>query len=255
MPIIKVDNLTINYNNTEQAVSGLSFSVEPGETLGIIGESGCGKTTMLKSLFRLLPPNAKVLSGSVTYNGQNVFLMSKRELRRLRGREIGCIPQDVAGSFNDIRRIRSHFYDVMGTRNDSEILELLERVRLSDAKRVMNSYPFELSGGMKQRVLMALALSLKPKLLIADEPTSSIDAPLRREIMRELLKIRDEEKMTLILITHNIRELRNTSDRVIVMYRGRIIEEGPTQELFDSPKQEYTRSLLRRAFGEASDCE
>lgn len=242
--LLSIDNLSVCYEDGVPVLHGVSLSLGENEVLGLIGESGCGKTTLLRSILRILPAGAKVISGGVSYRNKPLLTLRRREMAALRGRRIAFIPQDVGAALNDMCRVKTHFYDLMRTRSDAKILELFERVHLPNGKAVLDSYPFELSGGMKQRVLMALALCLGPELLIADEPTSSIDAPLRRQVLDELLTLKKELGMSLLLITHSIRELQSVADRIAVMHQGRVVETAQAETLLASPQHAYTRLLL-----------
>lgn len=245
MTLLSLEDVSMHYGNGKLMLKNVNLTVQSGEVVGIIGQSGCGKTTLVRCILQILPNAAVLTSGVILYQGEDVLQMKKHRLRQLRGHQIAFIPQNVDTAFNDVLKIKKHFYDVMGYRNDKEILQLLDIVHLSDPHCILNCYPFELSGGMKQRVLFALALSLKPMMLIADEPTSSVDAVIRKQVMQEMMQIKQYGNMALIIISHNIRELFPVCKRISVMYEGKIIETAPPADLLANPHEEYTATLLR----------
>lgn len=254
-PLLKVENLTVAFiqDKTENiVVDGASFSVNSGEILCIVGESGCGKSVTALSLLGLLSPNAIILNGEAYFEGKDLLSMSEKELDRIRGNDISMIFQDVMNSLNPVFTIGNQLTEAikihMGYDNKKAreyAAELLVKVGLPDAKSVMKKYPHMLSGGMQQRVMIAMALACKPKLIIADEPTTALDVTIQLQIMKLLADLQKEFQMSIILITHDIGVVAELADRVIVMYAGHFMEEASVYQVFDKPSHPYTRALLK----------
>jgi oligopeptide/dipeptide ABC transporter ATP-binding protein len=234
------------------AVDRLSFSVAEGETLAIVGESGCGKTLAALSLLRLLPePPARIAGGRILFGGRDLAQLGEAQMRHLRGREIAMIFQDPVGSLNPVRTVGAQLAE--GLRAHSGLShaaawhragELLEAVRIPNAPARLLEYPHRLSGGMCQRVMIAMAIACRPRLLIADEPTTALDVTIQAQILALLAHLQRETGMGLVIITHDLGVVAEVADRVVVMYAGRKVEEGPVQALFDSPQHPYTQGLL-----------
>jgi len=234
-----------------RVLNGVDFEVQDGEILGIVGESGSGKTMTALSVTGLLPPAAKIVGGEIVFRGSNLLGLSLREMNRIRGAQISMIFQNPRASLNPLYRVEKTLEQVLRThrnlRGESArlaALDLLHDVGLPDPGRVMRRHPHELSGGMCQRVMIAYALASTPSLLIADEPTTALDVTIQLQIIELLARLRKEHGLTLILITHNLSVVAELCDRVIVMYLGTIVEEGPVLEIFDRPKHPYTVGLL-----------
>jgi oligopeptide/dipeptide ABC transporter ATP-binding protein len=236
-----------------RAVDGVSFQVRRGETLGIVGESGCGKTVTALSLLRLLPqPAARIVSGKVLLEGVDLLALSEAEMRRVRGREIGLILQDPQASLNPVFTIGNQIQEAVREPGAQErrrgikerAIELLRLVQVPDAPRRWTSYPHEMSGGMKQRVVGAIALAGGPKVIIADEPTTSLDVTIQAQYLRLLKSFQTEMGVSIIFITHDFGVVARMCDRAAVMYGGRIVEQGTVSELFDRPSHPYTQALL-----------
>ena len=235
-----------------KAINGLSLQVDRGETLGLVGESGCGKSMTSLAIMGLLPvPPAKVVGGSIKLEGRDLLKLSERKMQAVRGREVGIIFQDPMSSLNPVYTvgfqlgevIRRHFkVDKAEARKRS--LALLERVRIPDAERRLDSFPHELSGGMNQRVVIAMAIACEPKLLIADEPTTALDVTIQAQIVELLKEIQADSGMGMIFITHDLGVIADVADRVTVMYAGKKVEEAGIDELFDSARHPYTRGLI-----------
>ena len=236
-----------------KAVDGVSFAVKSGETLGIVGESGSGKSVANLSLMRLIPnPPGKIVSGSVNFHGRDVLKMSASEVRALRGKRIAMIFQDPMTSLNPFMRVSKQLMEVtqlhLGhTREQARAhaIRMLEHVGIPDAAERVDSYPHEFSGGMRQRVMIAMALSCEPELLIADEPTTALDVTIQAQILDLIKRLKSETGASVILITHDLGVVAGMTDHVIVMYAGKIFEQAPTNELFARPGNPYTRGLLR----------
>lgn len=259
---IQVRDLTIGFERDHRRVEitrRISFEVPAGGTLALVGESGTGKSLTARSLLALLPPPVSVLEGSIAIDGIELVGASEAELRRVRGSSISLVPQDPMSALNPVRRIRSLFLELLERHTSSRGASLLGRATavLSEVglqPNVLDRYPHELSGGMKQRVLIALALVTEPAVVVADEPTTALDATVQAEIL-DLLSSHVAGRAALLLITHDLGVAATVCERIAVMYSGQIIEEGPMQELLASPRHPYTRGLLAAApdFGRSRD--
>ena len=254
--LLSVKDLRVHFHSedgTVKAVDGISFEVRQGETLGVVGESGSGKTVANLSLMRLIPePPGKIVSGSVNLHGRDVLQLSPRELRRLRGRQMAMIFQDPMTSLNPFMRVSKQLIEVtqlhLGHTKEqarAHAIRMLEQVGISDAAERMDGYPHEFSGGMRQRVMIAMALSCQPELLIADEPTTALDVTIQAQILDLIKQMKAQTGTSVILITHDLGVVAGMTDYVIVMYAGKIFEQAPTAELFARPGNPYTRGLLR----------
>lgn len=236
-----------------KAVDGISFELKRGETLGIVGESGSGKSVTNLSIIRLIPePPGKIVSGEVLFNGQDILLLSAREVRRIRGRRIAMIFQDPMTSLNPFMRISRQLMEMtqlhLGhTRSQAyeHAVKMLDTVGIPDARARVDNYPHEFSGGMRQRVMIAMALSCEPELLIADEPTTALDVTIQAQILELIKKLKQETGTSVILITHDLGVVAGMTDHVIVMYAGKVFERAPTTELFATSGNPYTKGLLR----------
>jgi oligopeptide transport system ATP-binding protein len=255
MALLEVENLRTHFFTREgavKAVDGVSFSVEAGRTLGIVGESGCGKSVTALSLMGLIPkPPARIVEGSVTFQGRDLTALPERELEDVRGREMAMIFQDPMTSLNPTLRIRTQITEVLDrhfgySKDDARkrAVELLEEVQIPRAAERLDDYPHRFSGGMRQRVMIAIAIACNPKLLIADEPTTALDVTVQAEILDLLDDLRRDHEMGMIIITHDMGVIAETADQVAVMYAGQIVEQAPTEELFDRPEHPYTEALL-----------
>jgi oligopeptide transport system ATP-binding protein len=235
-----------------KAVDGVSFDVARGETLGIVGESGSGKSVTNLSIMRLIPsPPGRIAGGEVVFDGRNLLALPDAEIRAIRGRRIGMIFQDPMTSLNPFMRISRQLMEVtqlhLGhSRADAHehAVRMLEMVGIPDARRRADGYPHEFSGGMRQRVMIAMALSCRPELLIADEPTTALDVTIQAQILELIKRLKQDTGASVILITHDLGVVAGTTDHVIVMYAGKIFERAPTAELFARPGNPYTRGLL-----------
>ncbi len=233
------------------AVSNVSFNLNKGEVLGLVGESACGKSITALSLLRLLPPGARIVSGRVHLNGTDLLALNQHEMRNLRGKGLACIFQDPHTALNPVRSIGVQFIetlkDRLGLNRDEAVamaVNMLDRLGLPVPEKVMRQYPFQLSGGMKQRVIIALALCLQPEILIADEPTTALDVTVQAQVLWELNRLKKELGAGILLISHNMGVIAGMADRVAVMYGGTIVESGPVKSVFTRPAHPYTRGLL-----------
>ena len=253
-PSISVRNLTIRYRTKEStvyAVENVSFELPPGKVLALVGESGAGKTTAAMSVLRLLPQEAEVLSGEVLFEGEDLLAMDERALRTVRGRRIAMIFQDPVAGLNPVLSIGSQVAEMLTShqrlgKKDAQraALRILKDVGLSDPERVAKAYPFQLSGGMCQRVMIGIATALNPSVIIADEPTSALDVTIQAQILHQLAEMRSERGTAILLITHDFGVVAQLADDVAVMYGGRIVEQGNVMEMLRAPLHPYTHALL-----------
>ncbi len=235
-----------------RAVDGITFHVDAGETLGVVGESGCGKTMTALSILRLLPDPGKITSGRILFRGKDVTKMTDEEIRDFRGNDVAMIFQDPMTSMNPVTRVGRQIEEAMTaherfteTLARGRVIELLKRVRVPAAESRIKDYPHQFSGGMRQRAMIAMGLSNEPDLLIADEPTTALDVTVQAQIIQLMKQLNRELNTAMMLITHNMALVASLCQRIIVMYAGRIVEEGPVDKIFKSPQHPYTWSLLR----------
>lgn len=252
--LLEVEDLTtllVTESGVLTAVDGVSFSVKPGETVTFIGESGCGKSTLASSVLQLLPQGVGYVgAGAVRFDGTDVLSLNRRELRKLRSGGIAMVPQDPMTALSPVATVGSQLAEVVlatGVNRrqvHSSMVSLLESVQIPDPERRLKAYPHQLSGGMLQRVLIAIALAAQPRLLVADEPTSALDVTVQAGILDLLLDIQQQTDLAIMLITHELGVARQVSDRVNVMYSGRIVEAGPADTVIGSPRMPYTIGLM-----------
>ncbi len=252
-PALQVTNLTTTFGqggSAVTAVDSISFNVMPGEVLGLVGESGSGKSVTLRSIMRLMPRHSAV-TGSVLWQGQDLMAMTEPQLRGVRGGQISMIFQEPTTALNPVlpvkvqieENLRAHT-TLTGPELAKRCLELMDLVGISDAKRRLTQYPHQFSGGMRQRVMIAIALASNPKLLLADEPTTALDVTIQDQILKLILDLRDELAMSVVLVTHDLGVVAAACDRMAVMYAGRIVESGAVGQVFGQPSHAYTRGLL-----------
>ena len=253
MNILEVKNLNMSYKTLDgevEAVKDVSFTVKEGESFGIVGESGCGKTSVAMSLLQLQADNGKITSGEIIFDGKNIVDLNETQLRKVRWNGISIVFQGAMNSWNPVIKIgeqireaiREHYPDKTKEENINKISELFEIVGLDPS--IMDRFPHELSGGMKQRAVIALALSCDPKLIIADEPTTALDVVIQDQILNEIRKVQEILGLSLIYISHDIAVIAEMTDNMAVMYAGSIVEMGKTSNVFSNPKHAYTRMLL-----------
>jgi peptide/nickel transport system ATP-binding protein/oligopeptide transport system ATP-binding protein len=254
-PILSIEKLQVSLftrRGVLPAVDGLSLTVAAGETVAIVGESGCGKSLAALAVMRLLPePPAKIVGGAVRFMGRDLAALSDREMQRVRGKDISMIFQDPMTSLNPVVTVGDQLIEAIRRHSDlsraeahNRTVELLRRVRIPDAERRLDDYPHQMSGGMSQRVMIAMAIACGPKLLIADEPTTALDVTIQAQIIELMKELQAESGMGLIIITHDLGVVAEIADRVVVMYAGRKVEDAPVEALFERPLHRYTRGLL-----------
>jgi peptide/nickel transport system ATP-binding protein/oligopeptide transport system ATP-binding protein len=253
--LLEVDNLKTYFHTDEgtaRAVDGVSFEVGRGEKVGLVGESGCGKSVTALSLMRLIPdPPGRIEGGSIAFEGRNLLDLTEKEMRKVRGNEISIIFQEPLSSLNPVftcgEQVREAIglHQKLGRRASREkAVEMLRLVRIPDPERRYGSYPHQMSGGMRQRVMIAMALSCEPKILIADEPSTALDVSVQAQIIELLLELSEKMGMAVLLITHDLAVVAQMAERVIVMYAGWIVEQAPIEVLFRAPAHPYTEGLL-----------
>lgn len=250
-PLLQVENLVTRFGAVT-AVDGVSFDIRPGEIFGIVGESGCGKSATCRSLIRLFGgASAEVAADGILFEGQDLARLSDRAMEDIRGAQIAMIFQDPMTALNPTMRIGEQIAEGVrrhrGLRGEpvrKEVIALLESVGVTSAASRLAAYPHEFSGGMRQRVLIAIALACRPRLLIADEPTTALDVTIQDQILKLILRLRDETGLAVLMVTHDLGVVAQTCDRVAVMYAGRIVERGDTRQVFRRPAHPYTRALL-----------
>ncbi|SEC43628.1 peptide/nickel transport system ATP-binding protein [Rhizobiales bacterium GAS191] len=253
--LLSVRDLKTHFFNADgvtRAVDGVSFEIAAGETLGIVGESGCGKSVTALSVMRLLPPRvARIVGGEISFEGQDLLSFDEAEMRAIRGNRIAMIFQEPMTSLNPLLRVGEQIAEALrihtgaGRREArAKAAEMLRLVRIPDAERRLDDYPHQFSGGMRQRVMIAMALACDPRLLIADEPTTALDVTIQAQILKLLIELKARTGAAVILITHDLGVVAETCQRVIVMYAGRKIEEAQVDALFDRPAHPYTRGLM-----------
>ena len=254
-PLLDVRNLTTVVHSRRRAlraVDGVSFQVRRGEILGLVGESGCGKSMTALSLMRLLPPAAEVARGEVRFEGRDLLALRPAEMRRMRGHHLSMVFQEPMTALDPAFTIGSQITEVVrahsnetGEQARARAVAILERLGIDRAARRLDSYPHQFSGGMRQRVMLALALVMRPKLLVADEPTTALDVTIQAQILDLIADLRRELGLSVILITHNLGVVSEIADRVAVMYAGEIVETGTVDRIFDDPRHPYTQGLLK----------
>ncbi|PSW02673.1 ABC transporter ATP-binding protein [Photobacterium lipolyticum] len=255
--ILTITDLETTFTTDEgdiKVLDGVSFSVSKGKTIGVVGESGCGKSVTAASIMGLLPhPYGKVTGGSITYKGSDLVRMAPEELYKTRGEQISMIFQDPMTALNPVHTVGRQLCEVYElhrpeyskSKRKQAAIDMLHRVGIPAAKQRFNVYPHELSGGMRQRVMIAMALACKPDILIADEPTTALDVTVQAQILKLMRSVQSDNDMGIIFITHDLGVVAETCDEVVVMYAGRVVEQADVYTLFESPKHPYTQGLLR----------
>ena len=249
-PLLKVDNLKTVFGPVV-AVNGVSFELRKGETLGVVGESGSGKSVTAFSIIRLVQEPGQIVSGTIHFQGKDLLALSEEEMRQVRGAGIGFVYQEPMAALNPVMKIGAHIAEAlmvhgMASRSEARgrAIELLRAVKIVDPERRVDDYPHQLSGGMRQRVMLAIALACRPPLIIADEPTTALDVTVQAQILELLREMKQQFDLSLLLITHDFGVIAETADRVAVMYRGQIVEQGAVRDILRNPQHPYTRGLL-----------
>ncbi|MBP6851242.1 MAG: ABC transporter ATP-binding protein [Rhodoferax sp.] len=254
-PILAIDNLHTRFftrDGVVRAIEGLSLTVEAGEVLGIVGESGCGKSVTALSVMRLIPPQSgRIVQGSVRFEGKDLATLDDAEMRSIRGNQIAMVFQEPMTSLNPVHTVGDQIAEAVRIHQGlskqaalARAVEMLNLVRIPDAARRVNDYPHQFSGGMRQRVMIAMALSCNPKLLIADEPTTALDVTIQAQILKLMMELNGRVGAAIMLITHDLGVIAETAHRVVVMYAGRKVEEATVDALFERPVHPYTRGLM-----------
>ena len=259
--LLEVENLSVDYTtptSTVHALRNVSLSVNEGEILSIVGESGSGKSTFALAVSKLLPPNARILRGSrISFRGKDIMTLPKAQVRQIRGTGIFMIFQNVFLSLNPLMRIKRQVIEAINVRSkrtaeklekkqaESEVASILKSVRIGDAEDIMERYPHQLSGGQNQRIMLAMALAEKPRLLLADEPTTALDVTTQAQVILLLKEIRNKAGMSIVYVTHDLGVAASISDRIAVLYGGMVQEVGPAKQILSDPKHPYTLGLIR----------
>ena len=249
-PLLAVHNLRTTFGGVA-VVDDVSFEIRKGETLGLVGESGSGKSVTAFSILRLVQEPGQVAAGRIIFQGRDLLALSEEEMRQVRGAGIGFVFQEPMSALNPVMRVGAHIAEALsvhgiasGKEARHRAIELLRAVRIVDPEKRVDDYPHQLSGGMRQRVMVAVALACKPPLVIADEPTTALDVTVQAQILELLRDMKREFDLSLLLITHDFGVIAETADRVAVMYRGKIVEQAPVRDIFRNPQHPYTRGLL-----------
>ncbi len=261
--LLSVENLKTHFftdKGVVKAVDGVSFSVEPGKTLGIVGESGCGKSITSMSIMRLIDKPGRIVEGDIFFENKNLVNLNQKEMRKIRGNDISMIFQEPMTSLNPVFKIGKQITEVLMLHQridkneaNKKAIEMLELVGIPRADQVVLDYPHQLSGGMRQRVMIAMALACQPKILIADEPTTALDVTIQAQILELMNDLKKKMNTAVILITHDLGVIANMADDVIVMYSGQVVEDAPVKELYANPIHPYTRGLLNSVPNLAED--
>lgn len=251
--MLQIRDLTIQYGKDEKpALAHVNLTMKKGEIVSIVGESGSGKTTVVRAVLGALPEGARVITGDILFHGESMLKKSVAEWQKLRGTKMSMIFQDCGGMLNPIRTIGKQYSEYICVHSQSSkeeawerAVSMLEKMRLPDAENIMKSYPHQLSGGMRQRVGIAMAMTFDPQLLLADEPTSALDVTTQAQIIRQMVELRDTFETGIIIVTHNLGVAAYMADQLIVMQNGEVVDQGTTSQVIDHPTSTYTRDLLK----------
>jgi len=251
MKMLEIKDLTVQYGSQPPTMEHFYLSMKKGEIIGIVGESGSGKTTVIRAVLGALPGAGKVTAGDILFEGKSLLSYSREEWRKLRGTAMSMIFQDCGGTLNPIKQIGNQYVEYIQTHSNKSKKEawalgvtMLERMRLPDGENIMRSFPHQLSGGMRQRVGIAMAMTFQPRLLLADEPTSALDVTTQAQIVRQMMELRDQNGTGIIIVTHNLGVAAYMSDQLIVMQHGKVVDQGSRDEVMRHPTSDYTKALL-----------
>ena len=249
--MLKIDNIIVQYGNNKPTIEDFSLEISSGEIVAIVGESGSGKTTVIRSVLGLLPGQGKVTKGDIVFEGDSILNYTQKQWNQCRGTKMSMIFQDCGAMINPNRRIGSQFVEYIRVHEDmpkdkakDKAIDMLNRMRLPQAKDIMRKYPFQLSGGQRQRVGIAMAMTFQPKLLIADEPTSALDVTTQSQIVKEMMELRDKYDTSIMIVTHNLAVAVYMADKIIVMKDGEVVDRGTRDEILNNTTSDYTKRLL-----------
>ena len=249
--MLEIKDLAVQYGNQAPTIEHFNLSMKKGEIISVVGESGSGKTTVIRAVLGALSGAGRVTSGDILYHGESLLKNSKSDWRKIRGSKMSMIFQDCGGTLNPIRKIGSQYVEYIRTHQSmtkkeawDKAVSMLTKMRLPDAENIMNSYPYQLSGGMRQRVGIAMAMTFNPELLLADEPTSALDVTTQAQIVRQMMELRDDFGTGIIIVTHNIGVAAYMADQLIVMHHGKELDHGTREEVLNNPTSDYTKKLL-----------
>ena len=249
--MLKIDDIIVQYGNNKPTIEDFSLEISSGEIVAIVGESGSGKTTVIRSVLGLLPGQGKVTKGDIVFEGDSLLNYTQKQWNQCRGTKMSMIFQDCGAMINPNRRIGSQFVEYIRVHEDmpkdkakEKAIDMLNRMRLPQAKDIMRKYPFQLSGGQRQRVGIAMAMTFQPKLLIADEPTSALDVTTQSQIVKEMMELRDKYDTSIMIVTHNLAVAVYMADKIIVMKDGEVVDRGTRDEILNNPTSDYTKRLL-----------
>lgn len=249
--MLEIKDLAVQYGNQAPTIEHFNLSMKKGEIISVVGESGSGKTTVIRAVLGALSGAGRGTSGDILYHGESLLKNSKSDWRKIRGSKMSMIFQDCGGTLNPIRKIGSQYVEYIRTHQSmtkkeawDKAVSMLTKMRLPDAENIMNSYPYQLSGGMRQRVGIAMAMTFNPELLLADEPTSALDVTTQAQIVRQMMELRDDFGTGIIIVTHNIGVAAYMADQLIVMHHGKVVDHGTREEVLNNPTSDYTKKLL-----------
>ena len=249
--MLEIKDLAVQYGNQVPTIEHFNLSMKKGEIISVVGESGSGKTTVIRAVLGALAGAGRITSGDILFHGESLLKNSKSDWRKIRGSKMSMIFQDCGGTLNPIRKIGSQYVEYIRTHESmtkqeawQKAVTMLTKMRLPDAENIMNSYPYQLSGGMRQRVGIAMAMTFNPELLLADEPTSALDVTTQAQIVRQMMELRDDFGTGIIIVTHNIGVAAYMADQLIVMHHGKVVDHGTKEEVLNNPTSDYTKKLL-----------